>query len=70
MIDDDYRKRPGRAHIVRCTLGARADGWHVRPTKDQGSHVLTSMLGAGARALVAPGQGEVPAGERVEVELL
>ena len=42
VFDADYRKRPGRAHVVRCTLEAREDGWHVRPTKAQGSHVLTS----------------------------
>jgi hypothetical protein len=32
--------------------------------------VLTSMLGADAVALIAPGEGEAAAGERVEVELL
>ena len=41
------------------------------PTKDaQGSHVLTSMVGADGLALIAAGEGEAPAGERVEVELL
>ena len=40
------------------------------PTGDQGSHRLTSMLGAGALAMVPPGQGELGAGERVELELL
>jgi molybdopterin biosynthesis enzyme len=43
----------------------------VSPTKGaQGSHVLTSMLGANALALIAPGGGEAGAGELVEVELL
>jgi molybdopterin biosynthesis enzyme len=32
--------------------------------------MLTSMLGAAALARIAPGEGEVAAGERVEVELL
>ena len=32
--------------------------------------MLTSMLGATALARIAPGEGEVPAGERVDVELL
>jgi len=32
--------------------------------------VLTSMLGAGALAMIPPGEGEVAAGERVDVELL
>jgi molybdopterin molybdotransferase len=69
-IDEDYAKRPGRMHAVRCRLEARDDGWHVRPTKEQGSHVLTSMLGAQALALVETDRGDVRAGERVEVELL
>ena len=42
----------------------------MEPTKDQGSHVLTSMLGAGALALIPPGDGVVERGERVAVELL
>jgi molybdopterin biosynthesis enzyme len=69
-MDEPYRKRPGRAHAVRCRLEARDDGWHVRPTKAQGSHVLTSMLDAGALALLEVERGDVEAGERVEIELL
>ncbi len=70
VIDEDYAKRPGRAHVVRCRLEARADGWHVRPTKEQGSHVLTSMLDAEAYALLEVERGDVRAGERVEIEIL
>jgi molybdopterin biosynthesis enzyme len=56
---------------VRVRLAADESGWRASPTKGaQGSHVLTSMLGADALALIAPGEGEAPAGERVEVELL
>ena len=63
-------KPPGRAHAVRCSLELRDDGWHARPTGDQDSHVLTSMLGADALAIV-PTEGDAPlAGERVEIELL
>ena len=70
VIDDDYRKRPGRAHVVRCMLEAQLDGWHVRPTKEQGSHVLTSMLGAEALAHLGIDRGDVRAGEQVEIEIL
>jgi molybdopterin biosynthesis enzyme len=56
--------------VVRCRLEARDDGWHVEPTKEQGSHVLTSMLGARAYALVPAGEGELPAGSRVDIELV
>jgi molybdopterin molybdotransferase len=70
VLDEDYPKRPGRAHVVRCALAAREDGWHVRPTKAQGSHILTSMLGAEALAYLEVEQADVRAGERVQIEIL
>jgi molybdopterin molybdotransferase len=69
-MDEDYAKQPGRMHAVRCRLQPGDDGWHVRPTKEQGSHVLTSMLGAQALALIESDRGDVRAGERVDIELL
>ena len=70
ILDENLPKPPGRAHAVRCSLELRDDGWHARPTGDQDSHVLTSMLGADALAIV-PTEGDAPlAGERVEIELL
>jgi molybdopterin molybdotransferase len=70
VLDEAYEKRPGRAHAVRVRLDAREDGWHARPTKEQGSHVLTSMLGADALAFIPADRGPVAAGERVEIEWL
>ena len=69
-FDADYAKFPGRMHVVRCTLAARDDGWHVQPTKEQGSHVLTSMLGTEAFAYLEVERGDVSAGEPVEIEIL
>jgi molybdopterin molybdotransferase len=63
-------RHPSREQAVRVHLDTSGDGWCARSTGPQGSHMLTSMLGASALALIAPGEGEVPAGERVEVELL
>jgi molybdopterin molybdotransferase len=65
-----YEKRPGRMHAVRCRLRLDSGGWLAEPTGPQGSHILTSMLGADALALVPRDRGTVAAGERVEVELL
>jgi molybdopterin molybdotransferase len=70
IMDEPYRKQPGRMHAVRCRLEAREDGFHVRPTKAQGSHILTSMLGADALALVEVERGDIEPGERVVIELL
>ena len=70
ILDEEYAKKPGRTHAVRCRLELRDDGWHARSTGAQGSHVLTSMLGADALAIVPTDSGTVAAGERVEIELL
>ena len=70
VLDEPYPKRPGRAHFVRVRLELREDGWHARPTKEQASHVLTSMLGADAFAIVPADRADVAEGERLEIELL
>jgi molybdopterin molybdotransferase len=70
FLDEDYGKSPGRAHALRCRLELREDGWHARSTGAQGSHVLTSMLGADALALIPTASHGVRAGELVEVEVI
>ena len=69
-LDAECERTPGRLHAVRCRLELRADGWHASPTGLQESHVLTSMLGADALALIPAGTGAVAPGESVTVELL
>jgi molybdopterin molybdotransferase len=59
-----------RDQVIRCRVTLRDDGWHARPTKAQGSHVLSSMLDAQAFAIVEAGEGEIAAGDRVGMELL
>jgi molybdopterin molybdotransferase len=70
VLDRDYEKPAGRAHAVRCRLHARQDGWHAEPTGAQGSHLLTSMLGADALAMIPAHVTAVRAGERVSIEPL
>ena len=70
VMERDYEKPAGRAHAVRCRLSAHEDGWHVEPTGPQGSHILTSMLGADALAILPSQTTAVRAGERVEIESL
>jgi molybdopterin molybdotransferase len=59
-----------REQAIRCRLLPDDGGWRAQPTGEQGSHRLTSMLGADALALIPPGEGELAAGERVEIEML
>ena len=70
-LDEPIARNPLREQAIRVRLLQSDNGLVATPTTGaQGSHVLTSMLGADALAFIAPGEGEVPAGERVEVELL
>jgi molybdopterin molybdotransferase len=66
----DYAKKPGRAEAVRCRLREEDGSWVATPTKEQGSHVLTSMLGADGLAVLPAAAPGVRAGEWVAVELI
>jgi len=70
QLSERYEKEPGRAHAVRCTLSLEREGWCAHPTGAQDSHILTSMLGAEALAIIPAEHGPVEAGEQVEIELL
>jgi molybdopterin molybdotransferase len=69
-LADPIARTPGRVHAVRCRLELAGDGWRATATGPQASHVLTSMIGADAFALIPAGTGEVPRGTEVEIELL
>jgi molybdopterin molybdotransferase len=69
-LASDYEKQPGRTHAVRCSLELQRDGWLAHPFERQGSHVLSSMLGADCLAIVPTDSGSLRAGEEVEIELL
>lgn len=59
-----------REMAIRVRL-QRDDGAIVAiPNGPQASHIMTSLLGADALALIAPGDGEAPAGTTVRLEPL
>ncbi|MDX6689638.1 MAG: molybdopterin molybdotransferase [Solirubrobacteraceae bacterium] len=60
----------GRTTVVRCTAEMHDDGWHVTPNGAQGSHILTSLLGVPALALVPEDRDFLAAGERVDIEFV
>jgi molybdopterin molybdotransferase len=63
-------RNPNRDEAVRVRLEETEGGRNAVPTGEQGSHQLTSMLGADGLAMIPAGEGEVAPGETVVVELL
>ena len=70
VLAEPVPRNKRRDEAVRVRLRHTDDGLVAEPTGAQGSHMLTSMLGADALAMIRAGDGELAAGERVEVELL
>lgn len=64
--DGSWPATESRLHAVRCALSHSRDGASVRPTGDQRSHRLGSMVGAGALALVEAGRAVRP-GDHVRI---
>ena len=65
-----YEKPTDRAHAIRCRLELDEAGWVAHPAPHQGSHVMTSLLGADALAVIGAETARVEAGENVTVELI
>ncbi|HEX8066731.1 MAG TPA: molybdopterin molybdotransferase MoeA [Thermoleophilaceae bacterium] len=69
-LDAPVRRSPRREQAVRCRVRATDDGWRLDPTGPQESHRISSMLGAGALAMIPAGEGALDAGDPVDAELL
>lgn len=67
---EDLPGARGRTTVVRCRTELHDDGWHVYPTKSQESHILTSMLGVEALALVPADRERIAAGDPVDIEFV
>jgi molybdopterin molybdotransferase len=63
-------RNPRREQAVRVRLERRDGATVAVPNGPQGSHVVTSLVGADALALIAAGEGAVPAGTTVELVAL
>jgi molybdopterin molybdotransferase len=65
---DAMRKKPGRTEYQRGIVTRAADGgWQVRITGSQGSGILRSMSEANGLVVLHHAQGDVAAGELVDV---
>src|SRR3954452_13865708 len=71
VLTQSIPRNPGRDEAVRVRLATDDAGrLTATPTGPQGSHQLTSMLGADGLAIVTAGEDEAPAGEAVAIERL
>jgi molybdopterin molybdotransferase len=70
VLDGPIPANEDRDQAVRCRLHMADDGWHAEPTGPQGSHVMSSMIGAAALAVVPASERDLAPGERVVIELL
>ncbi len=62
------RKKPGRTEYQRGIVSRSADGrWQVAITGSQGSGILSSMSAANGMVVLHHGQGDVAAGDEVDV---
>jgi molybdopterin molybdotransferase len=64
------RRSPDREQAVRVRLERRNGKLVAIPNGPQGSHIVTSLLGADALAFVPAGEGELEAGANVALERL
>jgi len=70
VLGEAVPRNPGRDEAVRVRLDEADGRRRAVPTGEQGSHQLTSMLGADGLAMIPTGEGELREGDTVEVELL
>jgi molybdopterin molybdotransferase len=63
-----HDKPADRAHAIRVTLEAGPRGWLATPAPHQGSHVMTSLLGADGLGLIPESATSLAAGEAIDVE--
>jgi molybdopterin molybdotransferase len=68
-LTQGYAKPPDVTHALPCAATTASDGrLLLTPATKRGSHILTSLLGADAFALIAPDRTEVRAGDSVDLE--
>jgi molybdopterin molybdotransferase len=70
VLGVDVRRNPQREQAIRVLLAGGTERPVATPNGAQGSHILTSLLGADALAMIPPGDGVLAAGTVVALEEL
>jgi molybdopterin molybdotransferase len=69
-LGESVRRNPRREQAIRVRLEPDGQRTVAFPNGAQGSHILTSLLGADALAMIPAGEGVLGAGTRVTLEEL
>lgn len=70
VMETDLHSPAHKVEFVRVTLGHTADGWTARPTGEQGSGILRSVVDAHGLAEVPADRTRVAAGDALTVHVL
>ena len=70
LLGSEVRRNPRREQAVRVRLEDSSSGVLAFPNGPQGSHILTSLLGADALAMIPAGEGHLPVGTKVGLAAL
>jgi molybdopterin molybdotransferase len=70
VLGEDVARNPKRDQMMRVRLTEVDGAVRADPNRAQGSHILTSLLGADALALIPMGDGELPSGSIVTLHAL
>ena len=65
VLGADVKRNPRREQAIRVVLHRGPERTRAVPNGAQGSHILTSLLGADALAMIPAGDGVLPAGTSV-----
>jgi molybdopterin molybdotransferase len=70
LLGSEVRRNPRREQAIRVRLEESSSGVLAFPNGPQGSHILTSLLGADALAMIPAGEGHLPLGTKVALAAL
>jgi molybdopterin molybdotransferase len=70
ILGEDVPRNPRREQAIRVRLQRGEEELVAIPNGPQASHIITSLIGSDALALIPPGEGRLPAGTRVALEPL
>jgi molybdopterin molybdotransferase len=70
IATENIKKKPGRKHLVRVMLTQKDGRYYATTTGQQGSGMLSSMLGAAGLMIIPADSAGIAAGETATVQLL